>query len=147
MIDVSYDFFLPVLPEQAFDYLADPSNDTEWQAACRRAELLDSSLRVGSRYRIGFSLLGRQMDFQCEVTERERASRYAFRVLEGSFTYRGAYRLSPEAQGTRVHWCFAAEPGGFFGLLPSSLLRKVLLNQVENDSATLRRRLLALAAA
>jgi carbon monoxide dehydrogenase subunit G len=140
MIEASFDFLLPVPPEQAFDYLAEPANDPAWQAACQSAELLDSPCRVGSRYRIVFSLLGRNMQFQCEVTERERASVHAFRAVEGSFTYRGRYRFEAHAQGTRVHWHFAAEPGSFFGLLPASLLRKVLLSQIERDTEALARR-------
>ena len=138
MIDANHDFWLPAPPGEVFDYLADPKNDARWQASCQAAELLDAPCAAGSRYRITFALLGREMRFLCEVTDRQLPNRYAFRAVEGSFHYSGAYDFDAESDGTRVTWRFQAEPAGFFGLIPASLLRKVLLSQVQQDTERLR---------
>lgn len=143
MIETRHEFLLPVAPAQAFDLFARPENDPLWQAACESAR---SDPQASDRYRVVFSFLGRRMAFTCEVSERQRPRIHAFRTVEGPFAYRGSYRFEPHAQGTRVHWHFAADPGGFFGLLPDTLLRKVLLSQFESDVLTLQRHLCAPAA-
>ena len=38
---------------------------------------------------------------------------------------------NPRARGTHVYWRFDADPKGFFGIVPATLLRKVLVTQVE----------------
>ena len=143
MIHADYTYTLPVAPAQAFAYLSNPANDSEWQNACVSAELLDPAPVVGCRYNIVFSLLGRKMKFVSEITLIEPDREYAFKVIDGSFYYEGRYSFRPHAHGTEVHWQFAAEPGNFFGILPASLLRKVLISQVEKDSVTLARLLKA----
>jgi uncharacterized membrane protein len=139
MIHADYRYHLNVEPELAFDYLANPVNDQHWQSSCAAVEMAAAQPDVGAGYKITFNFLGRKMDFSCQITEREPLKRYAFKVLEGPFYYQGCYDFSPTAEGLDVHWQFEAEPGRFFGILPASLLRKVLVSQVERDLVKLRR--------
>lgn len=150
MIEVEHHFDLPVPAAQAFDLLADPRRDTEWQNACTGVELLAAPSAPAPpgapeqpRYRITFELLGKRMQFGCVVDCHQRPTHYGFRVVEGPFVYRGDYALADHEAGCRVHWRFQAEPGRFFGLLPAGLLRKVVLSQFEGDVTRLRRQLLA----
>ena len=151
MIETHYEFLLPVSPRQAFDYISHPGNDAVWQASCQTAERVDcdgaaqtasTDSSLGSRYRIVFSLLGRRMDFLCEVTEHDPGKAYAFQVVEGPFRYQGRYVFYADESGCKVAWHFAADPGKYFGLLPAALLRKVVLSQFEGDVKTLRQQLL-----
>ncbi|XZG70409.1 SRPBCC family protein [Chitinibacteraceae bacterium HSL-7] len=144
MIHADHRYTLPVGPAEAFAYLANPGNDAEWQSSCEASELLGTAPVPGCRYRIRFSFLGRKMDFFAEITESTAPSEYAFRVLEGSFYYEGRYSFRPADEGCEVHWQFSADPGRFFGILPASLLRKVLISQVERDVVNLRRHFAAL---
>lgn len=139
MIHADYTYTLPVPPAEAFAYLSHPANDSQWQSSCVSVELLGPAPMVGCRYNIVFSFLGRKMKFTSEIIVSEPDREYAFKVIEGSFYYEGRYRLRPHGDGTEVHWQFDAEPGTFFGILPAALLRKVLISQVEKDSATLAR--------
>lgn len=143
MIEAEHTYTLPVTPAQAYACLRNPARDKEWQAACVDAELLDAVPAPGCRYRIFFSLLGRSMHFLCEIVDLQENETCLFRTLEGPFQYEAHYRLRPHAQGTEVHWRFTTEPGRFFGILPASLLRKVLVSQVEKDALTLARLLSA----
>ncbi len=144
MINAEYTFTLPVTPDAAFAYLGNPANDAEWQSSCLECRLLDGPPQVGARYAIVFSFLGRRMQFQAVIAESDPvAGVYGFRVVEGPFLYEGRYTFRPHPEGTEVHWRFDAEPGGFFGILPVALIRKVLISQVEKDSGTLRKRFLA----
>jgi hypothetical protein len=147
MIHAEYNFSLNVSPEEAFNYLANPLNDIHWQSSCDEAELLDPVVKEGSRYQIVFNFLGRSMNFDCQITVRDPHREYAFKVLKGPFHYEGHYGFKPTDDGVDVHWQFAAEPGRFFGILPASILRKVLVSQVERDVVMLKRKLVAPVAA
>ncbi len=140
MIHADYTYTLPVPPAVAFPYLSNPGNDAEWQSSCIAAELLGPAPEVGCRYNITFSFLGRKMQFTGEITTLEADHDYAFKVIEGSFHYDGRYTLRPHPDGSEVYWQFSAEPGNFFGILPASLLRKVLISQIEKDAITLARK-------
>lgn len=81
---------------------------------CRKhSELLDSTPRVGSKYEIGFSFIGREMSFKGEITHLVPNELYAFKVVEGPFHYTGTYRFKPHPEGTWIEWVFEAEPGSF----------------------------------
>lgn len=137
MIRAEYSRALGVPRAVLFDYLSNPTNDLHWQASCVEARLLDGTADVGSRYMIVFSFLGRRMNFECQITCAQAPALYTFKVLQGSFFYEGAYNLEEIPDGTRLSWQFDVEPGKFFGILPVSLLRKVLISQVEKDFSRL----------
>jgi len=142
MIHAEHRYHLDVSPERAFEYLAHPGRDAEWQASCLASRLLDDEPRVGGRYDIEFSFMGRRARFVGRITERTPPAEYAFEVVEGPFLYHGRYSFRPAEAGggVDVHWQFWAQPARFFGILPASLLRKVLVSQVESDVAKLRKR-------
>lgn len=139
MIHAEHSFSLPYEAELVFDYLCNPLNDLHWQSSCAAVELLDGHHNVGGGYKIRFDFLGRQMNFRCQITARETNQRYRFKVVEGPFIYEGGYDFTITDKGVDVLWQFAAEPGGFFGILPGVLLRKVLISQVERDLVKLNR--------
>lgn len=145
MLEVNYQFTLPGTAQEVYTYLCNPNNDAQWQRACDSAALIDTDQpALGARYRICFKLLGKVMNFVAHITTYEPFKTYAFAVLEGSFHYQGTYQFveivdsKSGAVSTQVDWLFATEPGKFFGILPASLLRKVLLSQVEDDTRRLQ---------
>ncbi|MFJ4052122.1 SRPBCC family protein [Pseudomonas sp. NPDC089743] len=133
MIRAEYSCLLPVDQHQLFAYISDPSNDVHWQGSCVEAQLASSPARLGTEYTIVFSFLGRRMNFRCRITTFEPPHNFGFKVLEGSFLYEGRYSFTAQGEGTRLDWQFDVEPGRFFGILPISLLRKVLISQIEKD--------------
>ncbi len=118
MVTIEHAFLIPAEIDKVFNYLANPANDAGWQLSCKHSELLDSTPRVGSKYEIGFSFIGREMSFKGEITHLVPNELYAFKVVEGPFHYTGTYRFKPHAEGTWIEWVFEAEPGSFFGVLP-----------------------------
>jgi hypothetical protein len=140
-VHAEYRYYLDVPPEAAFDFLADPGRDAEWQGNCLEAALLDAAQpAVGGRYRIVFMFMGRRVEFVARITRRDKPTACAFETVEGPFRYEGLYGLEAAAGGgVNVHWQFWSRPGGFFGILPLTLLRKVLISQVEKDVASLRK--------
>jgi hypothetical protein len=142
MINAEHRFTLPVGPEEAFDLLSDPARDPEWQAACVGTTLLDGPARAGGRYEIIFQLIGRKMAFTVELLAYEPGVRSEFKVLEGPFGYVGSYRYTARPDGaTDVHWTFDVDPGDYFGIMPLSLVKKLLVTQVKKDSGKLAAKL------
>ncbi|KOA13527.1 RND transporter, partial [Acinetobacter baumannii] len=133
MVTIEHAFLIPAKIDKIFNYLANPANDAGWQLSCKHSELLDSTPRVGSKYEIGFSFIGREMSFKGEITHLVPNELYAFKVVEGPFHYTGTYRFKPHPEGTWIEWVFEAEPGSFFGVLPPALLKKMVLAQFKKD--------------
>lgn len=135
MIKVEYSYLVNSPADAVFGYIANPVNDRYWQASCRDVvlEQPDEAVGEGTRYDIQFQFLGRDMTFAAIVTEYEPRLRYAYETLSGPMQYQGSYRFTRLGSSTQIDWIFAAEPGGFFGIIPRTLLKKVLANQVEGD--------------
>ncbi|MFZ3558351.1 SRPBCC family protein [Streptomyces sp. BH055] len=138
MIRAEHTFDLPVPPGEAFARLSDPARDPEWQAACVATRLLDGPARAGGRYEITFQLIGKRMTFTVEISEYEPGLRSRFHVLDGPFHYVGTYAYTEHPDGTTgVHWTFDVDPGDYFGAMPQSLVKKLLVSQVKKDSGKL----------
>lgn len=141
-----YAFDLPVAPKEAFAWLSDTARDPEWQSACVDTRLLNGPAAPGCRYEITFQLIGKKMTFTVEITEFEPGRRSRFHVVDGPFGYTGTYDYTEHPDGTTgVRWTFDVEPGDFFGIMPRSLLKKVLISQVKKDSGRLAAQLAATA--
>lgn len=143
LIEAETQYVLKAPRSKVFAYLSNPANDKVWQGSCADAQLHAPAPATGAEYSIKFSFLGRKMDFRARILDVRPDSDYAFEVIDGPFYYKGQYRFEEDGQQTRIHWHFAAEPGKFFGILPASILRKVLVSQIEKDFVTLERLLAA----
>lgn len=148
MINAEYRFTLPVGPEEAFNLLSDPAKDPDWQSACVETKLLNGQAAAGCRYEITFRLIGREMKFTVEILAYEPGVRSEFKTLDGPFGYIGHYDYADGQDGTAdVHWRFDVDPGDYFGIMPHSLVKKLLNAQVKKDSSRLASQLSARRAA
>jgi len=138
MVTIEHAFLIPGDIDKVFKYLANPGHDASWQLSCKHSELLDNTPRVGSRYEIGLTFAGRELAFKGEITHLVPNKLYAFQVLEGPFLYTGTYHFKPHPEGTWIEWLFVAEPGGFFGVFPDALLKKMVLAQFKKDLINLQ---------
>lgn len=135
MIKVEYSYLVNSPVEFVFAYIGNPINDQYWQTSCKSVELDEPGEPVGegTQYRIQFQFFGRDLLFTATVTEHEPSRQYAYEALSGSMHYKGSYRFARVGHSTQIDWTFEAETGGFFGIIPRALLKKVLAKQVEMD--------------
>jgi hypothetical protein len=64
---------LPIPLEEAFDYLADFTTTAEWDPGVAEAKgLTPGAVRLGSRFRVSVSFLGRRIPLEYRITEFER---------------------------------------------------------------------------
>lgn len=138
MVTIEHAFLIPAGIDKVFKYLSNPGNDASWQLSCKHSKLFDNTPRVGSKYELNLSFASRDLAFKGEVTHLVPNEFFAFQVLEGSFYYKGTYRFKPHPEGTWIEWVFEAEPGGFFGVFPDALLKKMVLAQFKKDLINLQ---------
>ena len=108
---------LPLPIEGAFDYLADFARTAEWDPGVVAAErLTPGTPRVGSRFRVVASFLGRRLPIEYEIAALERPSRLV--LVGGDASLRSVDEISfaPRPGGTRVTYEARLEPAGLAAL-------------------------------
>ena len=123
--------------EVLFDFFTDLSQAPRWRQYVESMELLgDGPLRVGSRVRAMFALMGTRSTYELEVLVFERPSLWRHRTFESDFKGYIEYRFETEGAGTRVTMTMEAKPTGVYGwlALPIMLInrRKTYVEQLPN---------------
>lgn len=94
---------LPLPIEEAFDYLADFSRTAEWDPGVAAAvRLTPGAVRLGSRFRVLVSFLGRRLPFEYEITEFERPSHLVLRGGEAALSSVDEITFVARPGGTRI---------------------------------------------
>ncbi len=72
-------------PQEVFDYITNPDNDSDWRSTAVSAEWTsDGPVGVGSTQRTVGKFLGRKIDSTNEVTVWDPPNQFAFKSVEGS---------------------------------------------------------------
>jgi uncharacterized membrane protein len=101
-----------------FDYFRDFSKASEWrQYVVSMAQVDDSPLGVGSRFRADFEVNGAHQSFDMEVLAFDPPALWRHRTFESDFKGYVEYRFEPEGQGTRVTLTIEAKPATWYGWL------------------------------
>ncbi len=95
--------------EEVFDFVSDPANMPQWVGYVAEAESSSGEPRVGATFEIKYTYGRRVSDITMEVTEFERATRFAFKTVEGPYPIQAAYTLTPEGGGTRFTYFQGAQ--------------------------------------
>ena len=94
---------LPVPPEEAFDYLADFRHAEAWDPGVVEAQrLTEGDPRLGSRFRVVASFLGRRIPLEYRISAFERPQRIVFAGGDDSMLSVDEITFAPHAGGTRV---------------------------------------------
>jgi uncharacterized protein YndB with AHSA1/START domain len=94
---------LPIPIEEAFDYLADFSRTAEWDPSVEEARRLTrGKIRLGSRFRVTVSFLGRRIPLEYRITEFERPSRLVLTGGDSSLRSIDEITFVSRLGGTRV---------------------------------------------
>ena len=107
----------PKSPEEAFDYLADFTNATEWDPNTNVSELVSGQAgEVGSRYRVVTEFGGREMELTYETVEVDRPRRVVLSSGNGSTDIRDTMTFEPNGPGTDVTYDANVAPKGIWKL-------------------------------
>jgi hypothetical protein len=101
-----------------FDYVADQSNEPEYNPQMVRAEkITPGPVGKGTRFRSAVASMGRiaEMLIECTGYDRPRLLASTTTMRQANISY--TLRFEPTAAGTRMHWSGQVRPKGAFRLL------------------------------
>lgn len=116
MIEVQSSIDIDRPPVEVFDYLADFSNNSSWQAGVAHCtETSDPPMRQGSTFLQEGFVLGRPTETPFEVVEFEPDYRIRIKTSSGSMPVDVIREVSRRANGgAKVRTTVRAEPQGWF---------------------------------
>jgi hypothetical protein len=121
-------------------FMFDPRNDAVWTTgivACR--PLTDGPLRRGTRVERTARFLGKQFDYEYEVTDAD-ADRFVDMRVEQPFPMQIRYELADAPDGTLVAIHARGEARGFYRIA-SPLLNRMVRRSIRKDLELLRTKL------
>jgi ribosome-associated toxin RatA of RatAB toxin-antitoxin module len=138
MIRAEHRFHLPTPVHGAFSLLSDVTRESKWRPTCVESVMIRDEGGVGNRYRVAHDMVGRHMKFIVEMRRDQANERSDFEAVEGPFKFTVVYEFAHAVDdSTEVSWCFTADAAKYFGIIPESLIEKVVTDQMEIDMAGL----------
>ena len=93
----------PRQPDDAFGYMAAFENVADWDPGVTRAERLDSGdLKVGSRFLVVVSSVGRKLPFEYQIVEHEPPHRVVLEAETASLRSVDEIVVNPAPMGATV---------------------------------------------
>ena len=125
-------------PQEVFDYITNPDNDSNWRSTAVSAEWTsDGPVGVGSTQRTVGKFLGRKIDSTNEVTVWDPPNQFSFKSVGGSIPLELSQKLAAEDNGTQLTINAQAELAGFFKLA-EGLVGKQAEKQMDTDFNALK---------
>ena len=125
-------------PQEVFDYITNPDNDSNWRSTAVSAEWTsDGPVGVGSTQRTVGKFLGRKIDSTNEVTVWDPPNQFAFKSVGGSIPLAISQKLAAKENGTQLTISLEAELAGFFKMA-EGLVGKQAEKQVDTDFNALK---------
>jgi carbon monoxide dehydrogenase subunit G len=126
-------------PQEVWDFMSDPANDTEWRDSAVSSEWAsEGPPGVGSTLSSVDKLLGRKMESTSEITAWDPPNRYGQKADSGPFPFELTVKFEAKDEGTQLTLSGNGEPGGFFKIA-EGLVRKQLEKQFDTDLNGLKR--------
>ena len=132
MIEVRKEYLIDADVAYTYNFISDPENDTRWMSS-----VVGVTMKTTDTYDITMKFFGKKMVFGI-LTDTTANKRHEYKTYSGPLSFAGSYDFSPWAHRTKVIWTFKAEPGKFFGLVPTVLLKSALEKQADKDIAALQ---------
>ena len=90
-------------PDQAFAWVSDIANLSKWQGGVFKSEVLTPPpIRVGTRFRETFRLMGFPMTAECQVIEMKAPKTFGFSAKGRQMSYESRFEFTPASGGTRI---------------------------------------------
>lgn len=125
-------------PQEVFDFVTDPANNSKWQSGVESGEWTsEGQVGVGSTQRSVNRFLGRDIEADLEVTKYDPPNEAGVKTISGPVQFEATYMLEPKENGVQLSLSGQAEFGGFFKLA-QGMVGKQLEKQMESDLAALK---------
>ncbi len=138
MVIFEKSIFINRPPQQVWDFVTNPANDTKYSSIAESSEWVsEGPPGVGSTKRGVGKALGRKMEFTSEITIWDPPNQYGQKSISGSVPYEDTYKFETSENGTLLSVHAQLEIGGFFKIA-EGLLGKQAQKQLDNDFEALK---------
>ncbi|ATX82860.1 Polyketide cyclase [Mariprofundus ferrinatatus] len=136
-LEVSIEINRPVTDVIAF--VDNCRNDPMWQTSVLQSEKLsDGTPAIGTVYRVKEKFLGRVIEQDWEVTDRNTdGSFWSAKTMTGPFPMETSMQFSANGPSTRVHRTLSIDVGRFFKVA-SPVVAHIAKRELEMDFANLK---------
>lgn len=111
--------------EEVFDFVADESNEPQYNPKMTHAEKVSPGpIGVGTTFRSVMTGIGRDAEMTIEFTEFDRPRRIAETTHMSNMEINGVLLFEPTRDGTRMKWIWNLEPRRLYRLL-GPLVRRI----------------------
>ena len=125
-------------PQEAFDFMTDPAEATQWQNGTESAEWSsEGPVGVGSILHSVGRMMGRELVIDAEITQWDPPNLWGAKGSTGPLKYDVKNKLESKDGGTLLIQEFQGEVGGFFKLAEGLAIKQVQ-KQVETDGNALK---------
>ncbi|AMB58275.1 SRPBCC family protein [Microterricola viridarii] len=132
--------FIARPPQEVFDFVATPANNTVWDSSIVASEQEgDGPLAVGTRTRGASKIMGRHFEWTTEVTAFEPPTEFSLHSVEGRMKFVVTSTFAPADGGTRFTYRIDAESGlgGVFGKMADPLIQRAQARTVRANLESL----------
>jgi carbon monoxide dehydrogenase subunit G len=130
--------FINRSPQDVFDYVSEPANNTQWQSGVESSEWTSDGPRgVGATYMVERSFLGRRTDSEIEMSVWDPPNQTRGRTINGPVQLEVTTDYEAQEDGTQLTVSAEAEFDGFFKMA-EGLVGKQVEKQVASDLAALK---------
>jgi len=125
--------------DEVVAFVDDNTNDPLWQSSVLESEkLTPGEPKVGTRYRVREKFLGRVIEEEWEVVERNAdGTQWAARSVTGPFPMETTMRFEATENGTRIKRTLSVDVGRFFKLA-SPVVAHIAQRELDMDFANLK---------
>ena len=119
--------------EQVFAFVEDARNRPQWDDSVESEELTSPEpIGVGTTVRTRLRSMGREYEYNWEVTEHQPPNRMTIESTSGPFPTTLAYELAASAGGTHVDFAVTGRPTGLLRLMQPLIARNTQKNLDRN---------------
>ena len=144
---IKVDYHVPIRrdPMAVYDYVTDVERIPEWQHKAGVKKVTRQSpgpLAVGSTFTMERQAQRGLATIQAEVTALEPGRRFDFHTVDNDgFIGDFATTLTPQGDGTDLHWEVHMQPAGMLYRLLTPLIARTIRSSAETDFLELRKQL------
>lgn len=129
--------------DEIYELISNPENDVKWQDAVLEVrKLTPGPVRAGSRYQHMLRILGKRMDVDIEISERQPHSSYVLQCVSGPLTFETRVQLTEvrrrAGHATRMDTTVVGHPTGVVRVAAVALSRH-RRGEIERDLRALKR--------
>lgn len=126
-------------PQEAFDYVTDPANQTTIQSNLIEFEADGPRLEKGSNASGVIRVAGRRIEWTSEVTEYHPGERLEMRSVRSPMEFHITWQFEPEADGCRITFTNeVGSLGSFFGKLADPIVTKMYSRDMRSNLENLK---------